>query len=389
MIRVALGLGTSLLGNVNYMRNLLGAVLSRPDRRIDPVLLVGRRAPDAELLGFPEVEVLRTKWLDPMTPGWALRKAWQQALAGDPFLQGFLRSKRIDVLSHADFLSERSSIPTICWIGDFQHRRLPEFFSRSERLYRDRDFRLQCRHATRILLSSNDARDELARFEPECLAKARVVPFVAQPRLDARTPTLTELQRRYEFDGRYFLVPNQFWAHKNHGEILDALAILRGRGEDPLVLATGAKEDYRQPGYFDDLMGQARARGVQDSFRALGVVPYTDLVGLMVGAVALINPSRSEGWSTSVEEAKSLGKRIILSDLAVHREQAPPDGVYVDPDDPDVLADAMSRLWAEYDPEVDRERIERAQVELPGRVRAFGAAYEDVVMELVRRPEAR
>ena len=383
MIRVGLALGASWLGSVNYYRNLLRAIDSLPDRRIEPVLLIGDRADPGILGGLPPIEVIRSGWLDQMTPRWLVRKMWQQTLASDPFLERFLHANRIDVLSHSDFLGRRARLPAICWIGDFQHRQLPEFFKRSERLYRDRDFRLQCRHATRILLSSHDAQSALAAFEPSCIEKSRVLQFVAQPVVGPATTDLATLEERYGFEGRYFHVPNQFWAHKNHLLILEALAILRARGERVLVLSTGAMEDYRQPRYVEELMLKADELGVRDDFITLGISPYDDLVGMMLNAVALLNPSRAEGWSTSVEEAKSLGKRIILSDLPVHREQAPPDGVYVDPDDPGRMADAMIEVWTAFDPGVDRERSERAQRELPDRIRAFGERYQEIVLEAV------
>ena len=241
---------------------------------------------------------------------------------------------------------------------------------------------MQCHHATRILLSSYDARRALAQFEPSCVERSRVLQFVAQPHVGRETTELGTLHERYSFDSPYFHVPNQFWAHKNHQLIFDALAVLKNRGEPALVISTGAKEDYRQPRYFDELMARADKLGVLDSFRALGVIPYHDLIGLMVNSVALINPSRAEGWSTSVEEAKSLGKRIILSDLPVHREQAPPDGIYVGPDDAMSLADAMRQVSTTFDPVADHERSARARAALPGRVRAFAERYQEIVLEV-------
>ena len=38
-------------------------------------------------------------------------------------------------------------------------------------------------------------------------------------------------------------------------------------------------------------------------------------------SIAIIQPSLFEGWSTIVEESRSIGKNIILSDLGVHKEQ--------------------------------------------------------------------
>lgn len=386
MIRVGLALGASWLGSVSYYRNLLNAIWALPDRQIEPVLLLGERADIGILDGLPPIEVIQSRWLDPLTPRWAIRKLWQQTFASDPFLERFLRSHRIDVLSHSDFLGRHAALPAICWIGDFQHRQLPQYFTKAERLYRDRDFRMQCRLATRILLSSHDAQRALATFEPLCVEKSRVLQFVAQPHVGGKTTELPTLHERYGFAGPYFHVPNQFWAHKNHQLILDALALLKGRGEPVLVISTGATEDYRQPRYFEQLTARADALGVRDSFKTLGVIPHNDLIGLMINAVALINPSRAEGWSTSVEEAKSLGKRILLSDLPVHREQAPRDAVYVDPDDAPALADAMWRVWTTFDPIDDSERSAHARRELPRRVRAFAEMYQEIVLEASARP---
>ena len=38
-------------------------------------------------------------------------------------------------------------------------------------------------------------------------------------------------------------------------------------------------------------------------------------------SLAVIQPSLFEGWSTIVEESRSIGKNIIISDLDVHKEQ--------------------------------------------------------------------
>ena len=61
----------------------------------------------------------------------------------------------------------------------------------------------------------------------------------------------------------------------------------------------------------------------KDYYKILGVVPYNDLLSLMAYSIAVINPSKSEGWSSTVEQAKSYGKMILLSDLDVHLEQNP------------------------------------------------------------------
>jgi glycosyltransferase involved in cell wall biosynthesis len=54
----------------------------------------------------------------------------------------------------------------------------------------------------------------------------------------------------------------------------------------------------------------------------------------------MINPSRFEGWSTPIEEAKAFSTPLLLSDIAIHREQAPL-ARFFDPASPATLATAL------------------------------------------------
>ena len=156
----------------------------------------------------------------------------------------------------------------------------------------------------------------------------------------------SEIRSRYQLPERYFYLPNQFWAHKNHVLAVDALAeIKKNSGLDalPPIIMTGRTEDPRNPGIFESLKARAEAAGVASHFRYLGLIPYADVFGLNAGADALINPSRFEGWSTPVEEAKALGTRMLLSGIPLHREQAP-DALFFDPDSPQSLVSAMMEV---------------------------------------------
>jgi glycosyltransferase involved in cell wall biosynthesis len=100
---------------------------------------------------------------------------------------------------------------------------------------------------------------------------------------------------------------------------------------------------------------------------------------------AVINPSLFEGWSTTVEEAKSLGKQAIVSDLPVHREQAPLRCMYFDPRDPEKLADALWLVWNNFDPSEEERAATTAAAALPERRMSFARAYESIVIDVVGR----
>ena len=361
------------LGGRNYLRNLFAAIRSLPGNPITPVIFRGKRQGNAST-DFSEIEVIQTSLLDRNSSSWVLRRIIAKATARDTILQGLLRRHGVSILSHSFHLGRQTAVKTIGWIPDLQHVHLPEFFSPEDRRQRGREYMELCEVCNKIIVSSECAATDLRTFSPAHAYKAEVLRFVASPAPLSHAAALPNLQRLYRFNEPYFLLPNQFWTHKNHRVVLSALRILKRRNEPLLVLATGSSEDRRSPSFFPSLMEYAAECDVLDCFRVLGKVPFDHLIGLMQHATAFINPSRFEGWSTSVEEAKSMGKQIVLSDIPVHREQAPEREFFFPADDPEALAAAMMAAYNEFDAHKDAEMQDTASTRLPEQQRKFGEA---------------
>ena len=325
------------LGGAVYLRNLLAAIERDPSTRLRPMLFVGKDATD-DADRFRAGAVVRSRIFDRRTPPWLVRSMSRRALHHDVLWERLLRRNGVAALSHTSQIWKRSGAAMLGWIPDFQHRRLPELFSRRERRLRDRAFREITDRSTLVIVSSESAARDLAEFSPEHAAKARILRFVALPPAESAVPSRETVLTKFGIEGAYFHMANQFWVHKNHEVLLDALRILRERRVPASVVATGDQSDYRRPGHFAHLQGRAKQLGVEDRFITPGRVSIADLTSLMRHSVAVVNPSLFEGWSTGVEEAKSIGKRVLLSDIDVHREQDPPGGVFFEPHDPSGLA---------------------------------------------------
>ncbi len=365
-------------GGVNYYRNLFSALRDAPEAGVESYVF---HPPHVEI---PVGQVSRDVPLRILREGSVpcrFRYVVKNIVRSDLLLERRLLAEGVELISHSDVGNPRH-LPAINWIPDVQHRRLPEFFQPGELAFRDRTFALAIREATLVIASSDTARRDIEELFPEAAGRVRVLRFVVAPEAPS-SEAPAGVPERHQLPGRFLLLPNQFWAHKNHGVVVDALAILRSRGERVTIVCTGNTHDYRQPDYFTRLQARMREAGVDEQMPILGMVPYADLAWMMRNAVALVNPSLFEGWSTSVEEAKSLGKKVVLSDIPVHREQAPERGAYFDPRDPEALADALASAWRDHDPAEDLACAERARAALPGRRREFALTYAAIAREAI------
>lgn len=375
------------MGGVIYLYNLLFALSSLEKKRVEPVVLLGLHTdPKVVSMYKPLAEIVFSSIMDEKSGLWTIHKIQRHIFRKDLLFGMYLRRQRIDVVSH---YSCRKRIVGNCgaisWIPDFQHLHLPEMFSREDLARRDSTYRSQIEHSDLVIVSSEDALNDLRSFAPEHACKARVLHFVAQSMNSAdETMNLADLEAKYGFRGKFFYLPNQFWKHKNHRVVFEAVRMLKEKNRDILVLCSGHLGDSRNVGHVQELRSYIAQHNLGENIRLLGLIDFADLCLLMRNSIAVINPSLFEGWSTTVEEAKTLGKSLILSAIPVHREQAPLSSCYFDPRDPEALAGIMADRWDAGNGGPDYELEMIARNSLRERTMRFAREYEEIALEAVR-----
>lgn len=229
-----------------------------------------------------------------------------------------------------------SGLKKVNWIPDFQEEHLPQYFSEEEIKSRKEIQRNVYCMGDIVVLSSQDARMDFDRLYPDAQAKTFVLNFaVTHPNFSAIDRN--QLFEKYNIATSYFFLPNQFWAHKNHMVVLQAIAILREQGINVLVVFSGNENDYRNNDYVVDLKSFIAEKKIQNNVKFLGFIPRVEQLFLMQQAKAVIQPSYFEGWSTVVEDVKALQSYILLSDIKVHREQMLYNCDFFKPNDPNEL----------------------------------------------------
>lgn len=373
-------------GGYNYQRNLFEVLNRHSPGTVVPVLFAGTADdPDeiAVLAGIPGVEVVRSPVFDHAATGLARATDLARAIVfglDTPAAAAFTASKIDMVFESARFFGWRLPFPAVAWFPDFQHRLLPHLFSRSAYWRRDLGFRVQIASRRHIMLSSATALGDLEKFYPGNSNGVSVVRFATEPPASLLATQPSDVIAHYGLPSRYFYLPNQFWRHKNHQIVVDALDLLKRRGLDVVVAASGSTQDFRESGLFERTMSEVRSRGLEMNFRHLGMIPLDHVYALLRASTALINPSRCEGWSTTVEEAKSFGVPMLLSGLDVHREQTGGKARYFGVDDVQALADHI-RDAAESAPDAV---VRQLQPDLDDRVRAFVADFVHLATEVAR-----
>ena len=317
---------------------------------------------------------------------------WYWALAGgllslskggSPFrLAKMAKHHNIDVLFPMTLsVSARFPTPWIGWVADYQCMHFPENWS--EPCFH-RNIEALSRGAPFLVVSSEDAKRDAERFFGR-RTNIATLPFALLPTKEWSARDPVSVARSFDLPERFIMFPSQFWKHKDHETLIRAMSILKQRGRRDLTLVLcGLPKDTRDVAHGDRILRQIRDSGLGDQIRVLDYLPRADVVALMRRAIGIVQPSRFEGWSALVEEARTLGKPLVVSDLRVHREQNPPHARYFRCGDEEALAAALSELWSDGEPGPNHEIEKRAAEEAMERGLSFGRRFIQVAREAMR-----
>jgi glycosyltransferase involved in cell wall biosynthesis len=380
--------GLAWIAGIEYIKNIAIALGSLPPevRSTFELLLLCSKTTNADIqkqvTPYLDELLYEEDCLQPINLWNQIRWKGNKILFGSfsPRLDKFLKDRSIDfVYPYLSKNSPNQSYRSAECIFDLQHKYLTNFFSPEDLQGRDIWFSAVANNAGTIVLNSKTAESDLHKFFPASMGKTKVLCFKTVPIDGWFVGDASQTQAEYSLPDRFFLISNQFWQHKNHLIVFKALEILKKQAIYPIVVCTGHIYDNRKPDHSDIILQTIHKLGVSQQVYLLGLIPKFDQIQLMRRSIAVIQPSLFEGWSTLVEDARSLGKPIILSNLPVHIEQNPPDSTFFESESPEHLARLMGEWWGQLSagPDLDREVI--ASKTARQQVYEFGCRFLDIV----------
>lgn len=338
------------MGGTYYVLNLICALGTLPEEDRPEIVLLCKSDSDfdyaVEYSGYPLLKKRLT--FAPSKEDLFIRianKLCRMVIGHNLFFQRIFNEKVDAIYPVMNYYQLKSASPLIYWIPDLQEHFLPHFFSKDIIIFRNRQIKELINANKHIIFSSYDSLNSFNSIYPEGQnLKKSVLHFAVKP-LNTESSKNMEILKKFNVEIPFFYCANQFWAHKNHKTLIDAVKLLKDTGYDVTVLCSGATTDYRNPEYFPKLKKYVEENGLQNNVRFLGFINREEQITLMQECLAIIQPSLFEGWSTSVEEAKSMNKYLVLSDIPLHREQAPVNSSFFSPDNPQELADTIKDIF--------------------------------------------
>lgn len=239
--------------------------------------------------------------------------------------------RKVDIIYPFFDCPETVSVKERCyWKPDFQEMYYPEYVSTIEYEYVISNMKKIAENERyNLVVSSEDSLNDYKKFFGPYKNSTSVLRFVSIIP-DLSTLDTESLLKKYDIDKTYFMVSNQFWPHKNHLLVLQAINLLKELHHDFVIVFTGKQSSYRDEQYFSKLQVYINENNLKEYVKFIGFIPREEQLILMKNSLAVIQPSMFEGWSTIIEDCKALNQFVIASDLSVNFEQIQENCIFFD-----------------------------------------------------------
>ncbi|MBI3544756.1 MAG: glycosyltransferase family 4 protein [Deltaproteobacteria bacterium] len=259
-------------------------------------------------------------------------------------------------------LPYRCRKPALSAIHDLMHRYEPQLeeYQHGEFEKREKHYSSVCRASRGILVDSEMGRRHVVESYGKSASEIFILPL--RPPAYIQTSPDVDLRAKYQLPARFVFYAAQFWTHKNHVRLVEAIKILKDRGVDVTLVLVGSKKNG-----FEGVMRRITELGLESSVLVPGYVPNEDMASFYRQAVALVFASLIGPTNTPLNEAMQVGCPVVASSAYGMPEQLGGAGLLFDPKSPADMADKIERVWTD----------EKLRQELIAKGKARSRWYDD------------
>ncbi len=252
-----------------------------------------------------------------------------------------IRNDQLNVfhgLSNELPLKKPAGLRTILTVHDLIFLRFPEYYGAINVAIYKWKLRHSCRSADCVVAVSQQTATDLHEFLNVDPAKVTVIHQGCHPSFyrQVSPEVISQVRAKYELPAEFLLYVGTLEKRKNAGLIIKALARLNNK--IPLVLAG------RSTRYVTELEDLVKKYSLEARVKFVHDASFDDLPAFYQAASLFIYPSMFEGFGIPIVEAIASGVPVITSNGSCFSEAGGPDCIYVNPSNPEELADSITMV---------------------------------------------
>lgn len=266
-----------------------------------------------------------------------------------------------------------NKIPYIVFIPDIMHKYYPGFpeYPFLGRIKRDIVYRHSAKSSLLSAVDSQQGFEDLHKFYKIPKEKIRVIPYIPPGYIykykDMDKGLADNILKKYNLPRKFLFYPAQFWFHKNHLRLINAVKLVKeNSGLDIfLVLVGSSKANYKN---YQKVMSLIKEFKIENQIFHLGYVSDKEIVALYKKSLSLIFPTLIGPTSIPPLEAMVLETPVLCSNLFSMPEQIGDAGLLFNPFSMKDMAEKIHKIWTDEElrkglVQKGRERVKNLNLE--------------------------
>lgn len=269
---------------------------------------------------------------------------WFKGAWRSKYVVGELMHKKIDIyhgLSHEiPFGIHKSGVKSVVTMHDLIFERYPGQYNPIDVQTYRRKAKYACKFADKVIAISEQTKQDLIHYYHTPAEKIEVVYQSCDESFGVKQDVQKMLDS-YRLPEHYFLYVGSIIARKNLLGILQAMLLLKGEINTPLIiLGNGSGYKKKVQAFIAQHQLEKQVIFLNDTVK----FAFKDLPALYQGAKALIYPSLFEGFGIPILEALWSHTPVITSTGSCFGETAGDAALYINPLQPATIAEAIKAL---------------------------------------------
>lgn len=231
-------------------------------------------------------------------------------------------------------------VTRITTMHDIQELHFPEFFTAAQRADRAVNYMNYINDADIVIVSYNHIKEDIKKF----FNKNENQIFVLLLKMDNLWYKKYETHKlqNIEIFEKYLFYPANFWKHKNHKKLVEAIHFLKiNKGIKVNLILSGDNKNYEGPN-INDLI---KNLDIEDQIKTVGIVDEVTLYNLYKNTLGVVVPTLYEAGSFPLMESILLQVPVICSNITSLPETIGNDKFIFNPNSVEDIAEKVEKLW--------------------------------------------